>query len=497
MSQNVSQSKPESYSPEAAWNAVYVDGEWLPAGDRETISVENPATRETLYSVPAGTPADVHHAFESAAAAQPEWESVLPQERGELIESVQELIEEHHEELTELLAVESGSARPKASREFTSTGEMLTDVTTYPFRVQGSHSVSKVPGKENVVKREPAGVVSVISPWNFPFQLSLRAVAPAVALGNTVVLKPASETPVTGGLLIAKLFEEAGAPPGVVNVVTGSGSEIGDEMASHPEMDVVAFTGSTGVGKRVAKNAAEQLALPAMELGGNNPHVVLGDADVERAVDAGIFGTFMHQGQICISINRHLVHESVYDEYVDRFVSRARDLPVGDPLDESTVVGPLINESQRDQILDYIEHSIEAGATLECGGDADGLFVEPTVLSGMRNHMAAACNEHFGPVAPVIPFSDDEEAIELANATEYGLSASVHSSDRSRAERVADAIEAGMVHVNDQPINNEPHVPFGGMKASGMGRYNGEYIIEELTEPKWISVQRSPRDYPF
>ncbi|WP_435182606.1 aldehyde dehydrogenase family protein [Halobellus sp. EA9] len=484
-------------SIDADWNGIYVDGEWRPAEGGATIPVANPATRDVVSEVPAGTVADVDEAFETAARAQEEWQEVLPQERGEVIREVQRLIETYHEELTELLAIESGSARPKASREFTSTGEMMHDVATYPFRMDGSHSRSKVEGKENIVKREPVGVVSVISPWNFPFQLSLRAVAPAIALGNSVVLKPATETPITGGLLIARLFEAAGLPDGVLNVVTGRGSEIGDRVASHPAMSAVAFTGSTSVGQRVARNAAGAFALPAMELGGNNPHVVLDDADVERAVDAGVFGSFMHQGQICISINRHLVHESIYDEYVERLVERAADLTVGDPLDDETIVGPIISESERDTVLAYVERSVEQGATLELGGDADGLLVEPTVLSGMENEMAAACNEHFGPVAPVIPFADDDEAVELANDTEYGLAASVHSERISRARDVADRIDAGMVHINDQPINNEPHVPFGGTKNSGMGRYNGEWIIDELTEHKWTSIQHRPREYPF
>ncbi|ELY50883.1 aldehyde dehydrogenase family protein [Natronolimnohabitans innermongolicus] len=490
------ESEPE-FTIDADWNGLYIDGDWRASSDSETIEVTNPATRDVVSEVPAATVDDVDDAYAAAVAAQENWQEELPQERGDVIETVQRLIEDNHEELTELLAIESGSARPKASREFTSTGEMMRDVVTYPFRMTGDHSQSKIAHKENIVKREPIGVVTVISPWNFPFQLSLRAVAPAIALGNAVVLKPASETPISGGLLIARLFEKAGLPDGVLNVVTGHGSEIGDHVASHSDLSAVAFTGSTHVGQRVAKNAAEQLALPAMELGGNNPHVVLDDADVEAAVDAGIFGSFMHQGQICISINRHLVHESIYDEYVDRFVERAAQLPVGDPLEEETVVGPIISESERDTILEYVDQSVAEGATLEHGGTAEGLLVEPTVLSDMRNDMAAACNEHFGPVAPIIPFETDAEAVELANATEYGLAGSVHSSDVARARDVADEIEAGMVHINDQPINNEPHVPFGGTKASGMGRYNGEWIIDEFTEPKWTSIQHEPREYSF
>jgi aldehyde dehydrogenase (NAD+) len=361
-----------------------------------------------------------------------------------------------------------------------------------------------IPGKQNEVRRVPEGVVGVISPWNFPFNLSMRAVAPALATGNSVVLKPASATPVTGGLLIARLFDEAGLPDGVLNVVTGSGSEIGDPMASHPELDVMAFTGSTEVGKRVAAQAAENLALPAMELGGNNPFVVTADADVDAAVDSAVFGSFLHQGQICISINRHLVHEDVYDEYVEQLAERAASLPIGDPRERENVVGPVIDEGQRDQILAYVEQTVEQGATLETGGETvlmdgveDSLYVEPTVLSEATNDMAAACNEHFGPVAPVIPFADEDEAVELANDTEYGLAATVHADDLDRAKEIAKSIDAGMVHLNDQPVNEEPAIPFGGMKASGMGRYDGREILTEFTQTKWISVQQEEREYPF
>lgn len=486
-----------SYSIEADWTGPYVDGEWRPGGDREELTVRNPATRSVVARIPAGDVADVDAAFEAATAAQPDWERRRPRERSRVVQNVYGAIEANHEELTELLAIESGSTRPKAAREFSSTSEMVQHVARFPFRAEGGHSRSETAGKENIVTREAAGVVGVISPWNFPFQLSLRAVAPAVVLGNAVVLKPAEETPIAGGLLIAKLFEEAGLPDGVLNVVPGHGDEAGARVASHPDLSVVAFTGSTAVGKQVARSAVEVMAEPALELGGNNPHVVLADADVERAVDAGVFGTFMHQGQACISINRHLVHEAVYDDYVERFVERAEALPVGDPLDEDVVVGPLVNETQRDRVLRFVDESRTAGATLETGGTHRDLFVDPTVLSGVTNEMPVACNEHFGPVAPVIPCETDEEAVELANATEYGLAASVHSADLGRARDVADAVDAGMVHVNDQPLNNEPHVPFGGMKQSGMGRYNDRWIIDELTEPKWVSVQHEPREYPF
>jgi len=488
---------PTEFTTDADWNALYLDGEWVERGDRDEIAVENPATREQVATVPAGTEADVDRAYEAAAAAQSEWADTPADERAAVVRDAVDLLDERRDEILESLAVESGSANPKAFAEWQTAQGMCYHAADLAGALGTETSDSMIPGKENEVERVPEGVVGVISPWNFPFNLSMRAVAPALATGNAVVLKPASATPITGGLLLARIFEEAGLPEGLLNVVTGHGSDVGDRMASHPELDVMAFTGSTEVGKQVAATAAENLALPAMELGGNNPFVVTEDADVDAAVDSAVFGSFLHQGQICISINRHLVHESVYDEYVDKLAERAAELPIGDPRERDNVVGPIIDEGQRDQILEYVERTVEEGATLETGGDHDGLFVEPTVLSDATNDMAAACNEHFGPVAPVVPFADEDEAVELANDTEYGLAAAIHSGDLDRARDLADRIDAGMVHLNDQPVNEEPAIPFGGMKASGLGRYDGEEILNELTTTKWISTQTETREYPF
>lgn len=484
-------------SIDASWNGLYIDGEWVEPGSRDQIDVRNPATGELVAEVPAATVDDVDRAFEAATRAQSEWEATTPDERAAVVRRTADLIDEYESEIREILAVESGATKSRQDIEHGGTVTFVHDAASFAFRSSGGHNQSKIPGKENIIERNPVGVVSVISPWNVPLKLSIRAVAPAIALGNSVVLKPAQETSISGGLLLAKLFELAGLPDGVLNVVPGQGSTAGDRVASHPDGEVVAFTGSTPIGRTVGQNAVDHFAFPALELGGNNPHVVLEDADLDQAVDSGVFGSFWNQGQVCISINRHLVHESVYDEYASRLARRAAELEIGDPRDDDVVIGPIINQTQRDEILEYVEQTVEEGATLETGGDADGLFVEPTVLSDVTNDMSAACNEHFGPVAPIIPFSDDDEAVELANATEYGLAASVHSADRGRARDVADRIEAGMVHVNDQTINVEPHVPFGGVKNSGMGRYNGKWLINELTETKWTSIQREPREYPF
>nr|WP_323174169.1 aldehyde dehydrogenase family protein [Natrialba sp. PRR66] len=491
------------YGIDADWNRLYIDGEWREAASGATIDVADPSTRETIATVPAGTEADVDAAYEAAAEAQDEWAQTPPARRQEVVQEMLGLLDEHREQIIDLLAHEAGGTRGMGETSLQLASDQAAEAATLPRRMKGEHAASNVPGKENIVQRVPKGVVTVISPWNFPLNLSMRAVAPAIAAGNAVVLKPATNTPIVGGLLFARLFEAAGLPEGVLNVVTGRGSEIGDRVASHPESDVVAFTGSTAVGRRVAAAAGENLAVPAMELGGNNAHVVTDEADIDAAVDAAAFGSFVHQGQVCISINRHLVHEDVYDEYVAKLTDRAERLPVGSAHEE-TVVGPIIDESQRDEMLEYVERTIDAGATLETGGETvelegvdDSLVVAPTVLSGVTNDMPAACNEHFGPIAPVIPFSTVDEAVELANATAYGLSGSVHAGDVGAGKRIAERLETGMVHVNDQPINDEAHVPFGGTGASGVGGYNSEAFLDEITEQKWISLQHEPREFPF
>ncbi|ELZ05511.1 aldehyde dehydrogenase family protein [Natrialba asiatica] len=486
------------------WDTLYVDGEWIPSESGETISVEDPSTREEITEVPAGTDADVDAAYEAAANAQTEWAAHPPARRQEVIEQFLRVIQAHREEIIELLEYEVGGSRIMGETSLQIASDHASEAATLPRRMKGEHVASNIPGKENLVQREPTGVVTVISPWNFPLNLSMRAVAPAIAAGNAVVLKPSTNSPITGGLLFATLFEETDLPDGVLNVVTGRGSAIGDRVASHPESDVVAFTGSTEVGQHVASLAGENLAVPAMELGGNNAHVVTADADLDRAIDGATFGSFVHQGQVCISINRHIVHEDIYDEYVDRLTERAEALPVGSAHDEETIVGPIIDESQRDEMLGYVEETVDAGATLQTGGEtvalddgADSLVVAPTVLSGVTNDMAAACNEHFGPIAPVIPFSDIDEAVALANDTEFGLSGAVHAGDLEVAKEIADRMETGNVHINDQPINDEAHVPFSGIGASGMGTYNSDAFLREITETKWISIQHESRDYPF
>ena len=482
----------EQYSTDADWNRIYVGGEWY-TPDGGSINVQDPSKQEVFAEVPACDEEDVQDAFDAAEEAQEEWGARSHEERRGFLSDLQDTMMSRMGEIKTLLQVEAGSAMAKQMGEFNFSRNIVDWMAEFD-EVEREYD-SDINGKENRVVREPVGVVSTVCPWNFPFYMAMRAVAPAVLMGNSVVLKPSTETPISGGLAIARLFEEAGLPDGVLNVVTGRGSDIGDAVVSDRRAQSVNFTGSTGVGRRVGRLAGDNVAEVALELGGNCPYVVTDDVDLDWAVTAGMFGTFMHQGQICVSINRHIVHEDVYDDYVEAFVSEVEDLGVGDPGDASNIIGPVINESQRDQMLNFIEESIDAGATLETGGEADGLFVEPTVLSDATNEMSAACNEHFGPVAPIIPYSDDDEAVEIANDTEYGLSSAVHCQDFDRARELADRIEAGMVHINDQPMHDEPHMPFGGVKQSGVGRFNGEWIIDEMTETKWISEQSEERNY--
>jgi len=481
---------------ETDWSKQFINSEWVEPSSGETMPVENPAKQESFAESPAGTTEDVDAAFEAAAEAQEEWASLPREDRNEVLSDVIEVLNERYTEVRDLLAREAGAPEYRTMAEFVVSVDALEEsieLEKPDDQVRDSHTFD---GKTNHITYEPVGVVGVITAWNVPLHLAMRAAAPALALGNTVVIKPSPDTPITGGLLVGKLFEEAGAPDGVINVVTGDDGEIGDHFSNHPIPRVISFTGSSAVGRRVGKHAAESLAYPALELGGNCPYIVTDDVDVTYAAKAAIQGTCFHQGQGCVTINRHLVHEEVHDEYVDQLVDLAEQLVIGDPSEDDDVTfGPLQKAAQRDKVVEFIEGSVEAGATVETGGDHWDLFVEPTVLTGVTNDMPTACNEHFGPVAPVIEFSSDKEAVEIANDTDYGLSAGVMCRDEERARAIAEQIEAGMVHVNDTPLNEERNAPFGGVKASGLGRFHDEWIAHEYTEPRWLSVQEGERDF--
>lgn len=476
---------------------MYIDGQWVEGSSDKLIDNVNPFTDEKLFSIRSADEPDLDKAYAAAKESQSEWATMLPQNRRALIEKFAELTLKYKDDIIDWLVKESGSTRIKAEGEFAASMAIIKEAATFPFRMDGLIKPSIVPNKENRVYRKPLGVIGVISPWNFPFHLAVRSIVSALATGNTVVVKPATATPVTGGLLFASLFEEAGLPKGVLNVVVGRGSEIGDAIVEHPVPKLISFTGSTEVGKGIAEKAGRLLKKTALELGGNNVFVVLDDADIDRAVESAVYSKFYHQGQICMSTNRILVAESIHDAFLERFVERVRGLKAGNPDEADTQVGPLIDHDQVERILDQIDKTVEAGAKLQSGGNVNGNVLDPTVVSGVTNDMPLAKNEIFGPVAVILSFKDDDEALRISNELPYGLSGAVHGSVY-RATEFARQVETGMIHVNDQSVNDEPHLPFGGEKDSGLGRFNGEWVLEEFTTLQWVSVMHERREYkPF
>jgi vanillin dehydrogenase len=477
---------------------IFINGEWVKGNSSRTITNRNPYDQSELVTIQAASKDDLDHAYQSAQKAQQEWADEFPQVKRDVMEKAVQIVEENQEMIIDWLIKESGSTYMKAAGEVKVSILSMKEAATYPYRMEGKILPSQVPGKENRVYRGPLGVVGIISPWNFPFHLAVRSIATALATGNGVVVKPATHTPVTGGLLFASIFEEAGLPKGLLNVVAGRGSEIGDDIVSHPIPRLISFTGSTEVGRRIGELAGKHLKKTALELGGNNVFIVLDDADIDQAVESALFGKFYHQGQICMSINRIMVHKDIHEKFVDAFVSRVKELNTGSPAEKTTHIGPLIDEDQAERILKDIEDSKEQGAEVILGGDAKGSQLSPTVMTGVTNGMPIAKNEIFGPVAAIIAFEDDEEAVRLANEHPYGLSGAVHSSSIERGTNIAHRVQTGMIHVNDEPVNDEPHMPFGGEKDSGLGRFNGEWALEEFTTVKWIGVQHKRRDYgPF
>jgi aldehyde dehydrogenase (NAD+) len=489
----------ESSAPEAYEDLelMPIAGNWREGRSGKTRDDRNPFTGETLLTSKLADRQDVDEAYRPAERAQRDWAAALPQERAQVLQRAAQVMVRRKDEIAGWIVRESGGTRVKAELEWQLVRAGMLEAASYPSHASGRILPAGIPGKESRVYRQPVGVVGVISPWNFPLQLSNRSVAPALALGNAVVLKPASDTPVTGGTLLAKIFEEAGLPRGVLSVVVGSGSEIGDALVEHPAPRVISFTGSTPVGRHISELAGRNIKRVCLELGGNGPFIVLDDADLDRAVDAAIAGKFLHQGQICMAINRILVDARCHDEFVERFAKRAAALKPGDPADPATDIGPIINEAQLESIEKKVEATLQRGARAVVRGKSRGLVLPPVVLAGVTNDMPAAKEELFGPVAPILSFSGDDEAVRIANETEYGLSSAVCSRDVERAVRVAKRLQCGMTHVNDMATNDEPNTAFGGEKASGLGRFGGEWAIDEFTTHHWISIQETPRKYPI
>jgi aldehyde dehydrogenase (NAD+) len=472
---------------------LYIDGEWTSADDGETFTTEDPATEEPYATVAEASAEDVDRAVEAARAAadrDAEWRSLDPRERGRFLESFADAIEDRKDEIVRVESRDNG----KTPFEATLDVDMVIDTFRYyagwTDKIEGDEV--PVPGDRlNYTVREPLGVTGHVIPWNYPFQLAGRSLAPALACGNTAVLKPSSTTPLSA-LYYAAAAEEAGLPDGVVNVVPGRGSVAGNRLVEHPDVDHVAFTGSTGVGTGVMEHAAQNVTGVTLELGGKGPNIVFPDADLDAAAAGCHYGIFMNAGQMCWAGSRLLVHEDVHDEVVDRVVERAESTPLGSGIDDDGRMGPVVSESQHEEVLEYIETGRQEGATVATGGSVPdgkdaGYFIEPTVFTDVTNDMTIAREEIFGPVLSVIEFSDREEAIEIANDSPYGLMAGIWTSDLQTAHGVADYLDYGMVSINEYPVT-QPQTPFGGFKQSGNGREQGTEALHEYTQTKNVNV---------
>jgi aldehyde dehydrogenase (NAD+) len=495
---NTTQQNNQSAPAYDGFDQQLIAGTWRHGQGQKATTDRDPYNGEVLIEIPQANRDDLEIAYAAATKAQVEWAAAMPAERAAVMRRAATVMENRREEIISWVIREAGGTRIKGTLEWEAVHSVFLEASSLPYMVEGRLLSTDIPGKESRVYRQPVGVVGIISPWNWPLQLTARSLAPALAVGNAVVVKPASDTPITGGSLLAKILEEAGLPSGVLSVVVGSGSEIGDAFVTHAAPRVISFTGSTAVGRNIGRLAAEASILKRvdLELGGNSPFVVLDDADLEAAVEAAVFGKFLHQGQICMITNRFIIDAKVHDEFTARFVERVKGLKVGDPNLPDTLIGPVINQNQLDGLLEHIQGARDAGAKQLVGGEPQGLVLPPHVFGDATNQMKVAREELFGPVAPIIRVSGEEEALSVANDTEYGLSSCVFTANIDRGVKFAQRVQAGMTHVNDQPVNDIPFNPFGGEKNSGIGRFNGHWAVDAFTTEHWITIQHTRRPYP-
>ena len=461
-----------------------------------TMNVTDPANGNILASVGFGGADDIVRAAKEAKAAQKDWAKSLPADRAKILNKAADLLEEHGEELAGWIVKESGSIFPKAMIEIEHGALFIRHAATLATTPTGTF-LPGMDGRTNYARRVPHGVVGVISPFNFPLILSIRSIAAALALGNTVVHKPDPRTPISGGIIIARIFEEAGLPNGVLHVVPG-GADAGEALCTDPNIAMVSFTGSSRGGSRVGELCGKHLKKVQLELGGKNALVILEDADLDVAASNAAWGAFMHQGQICMATGLILADEKIAEGLAERLATKAAHLPVGDPSTNQVALGPIISDSQVSTIQKIVDDAVAKGARLLAGGGHDGRFYKATVLAGVKPGMLAFEEEIFGPVACIVSFSTDEEAVELVNRSDYGLAAGVMSNTLGRAMAVGEQLNVGHLHINDQTVNGGPYAPFGGRGKSGNGsRMGGPADIEEFTQWQWVSVKDVATPYPF
>ncbi len=484
----------DDFLPASLWAGKVFTGQWSATG--ATQPVIEPASGDTLGSIGMADAAQIGRSAAAARAAQQAWAAAPYEERAQVLRKAAQLAEQYTPQIMEWIVRESGSTQPKAGFEASINAKGLHEAAALPSRAVGE-VLPSVPGRLSLARRRPLGVVGVISPFNFPLYLAMRAVAPALALGNAVVLKPDPRTAVCGGFVIARLFELAGLPAGLLHVLPGDGAA-GAALTADPNIAMIQFTGSTAAGRKVGEAAGKHLKKVSLELGGKNSLIVLDDADLDLAIANTAWGVYLHQGQICMAAGRVLVQRGIYDAFLEKLNAKASSMVVGDPSKGQVHLGPMINAAQRDHTAKAVADATAAGAKVETGGGYEGLFFQATVLSGVTRDNPAFNEEIFGPVAVVVPFDTDEEAIALANDTEYGLSMAVLSSNVGRALKLGEQLRTGLLHINDQTINDEVINPFGGVGASGNGTsIGGAANWEEFTQWQWLTVKGEAPAYPL
>ena len=469
---------------------VYVGGTWRDAGGGATFTVEDPATGETLLEVADGTPEDGMAALDAAAAAQESWGRTAPRERAEILRRAFDMVTARAEDFALLMTLEMGKPLAESRGEVTYGAEFLRWFSEEAARISGRYATAPDGLARLMVHKRPVGPCLFITPWNFPLAMATRKIAPAIAAGCTMVVKPAALTPLTT-LLLTSVLEEAGLPAGVLNVVpTSNAGKVTGPLLQDPRLRKLSFTGSTEVGRSLLKDAADQVLRTSMELGGNAPFLVFEDADLDAAVDGAMLAKLRNMGEACTAANRFIVHESLAEEFSARLAARMSELPVKRGTEDDAKIGPLIDEKSRRKVQELVDDAVSSGGKVLTGGaphDGPGYFYPPTVVSGVGEDARILTEEVFGPVAPVVTFTDEDQAVRMANDTEFGLVAYAYSRDVSRALRLADTLESGMLGVNVGVVSN-PAAPFGGVKQSGLGREGGLEGIEEFLETKYIGL---------